>query len=152
MSPWLVALLTAAGTAAVLALLYLYVLPSKNSATATTTAAKLETPGRTTSRPAHPLAKHLEITGLRITEDARQRVKIQFVMVNHSGADLPDLELRVALKGSSPQPIFEFPFKLGSIGPYEVRDCSAVLKTNLRPYELPDWQLIKPEFQVVSEP
>ena len=99
---------------------------------------------------AHPLAKYVEIAGLRVMEDNRGQVKIGYIVVNHSPADLPDLRAQITLSAAG-KPVFEFPTTIPSIGPYESKDLTATVKTNLRPYELPDWQALKPTFVIKSE-
>jgi hypothetical protein len=144
-----VAAATAAGICALLAVLYLFVLPRKTPADATS----LESPSRTPASPtahAHPLAKYVEIAGLRVMEDNRGQVKIGYIVVNHSPADLPGLRAQITLSAAG-KPVFEFPTTIPSIGPYESKDLTATVKTNLRPYELPDWQALKPTFVIKSE-
>jgi hypothetical protein len=152
LSPALVAFLAASGIVVVLGILYLYVLPHSSPATSTP-AASLELPGGPASSQApHPLAKHLEIAGIRITQSAAQTVKIQLLVINHSAADLPDLMMHVTLRAASGgKPIFEVPVDLSSIGPYESRDVTATVKTTLKAYEIPDWQMVRAEFRL-SEP
>ncbi len=147
----LVALLAAVTLVGLLAVLYLWVLPRTNATAVPITT--LEQPGTATSSPksAHPLAKHLEVTGVRITEAASGRAKIQFVIVNHSGADLPEMEIAVSIR-SADRDFFDFSVKAPSIGPYESKEMSTTVKTALRPYEMPDWQLIRPRFEINSEP
>jgi hypothetical protein len=113
----------------------------------------LENPSNAPATPpphAHPLAKYIEIAGLRVIEGSPGQVKIGFIIVNHSPADLPDLRAQISLIAAG-KPVFEFPATIPSIGPYESKDLSATLKTNLRPYELPDWQALKPTFVIKSE-
>jgi hypothetical protein len=155
---WLIAIGFAAGLAGVLFLLYTYVLPKKSetaSATAgTPPAAGTVLPAAAAgagSKKAHPLAKFLEITGVRFTEDAKQRAKVQFVVVNHSAADLPELKMQIAVKAAG-KTVFDFPFSVPSIGPYESKDFSVPVQTSLKGYELPDWQFLKADFEITSEP
>lgn len=102
----------------------------------------------------HPLARHIEITGFRLSEDARQRATIQFLVVNHSGADVSGLEAEVQLLAVSPkgerQPVGRFSLKAPRLGPYESREFKAPLETALRVYELPDWQFLRAEFRITS--
>ena len=116
-------------------------------------AAPLQNPGVAgSSQPAHPLAKHLEVAGIRITETAPQTAKVNFVVINHSAADLPELKMEVSLRPTTGgNPVFEFPVNLPSIGPYESRDMTHTVKTKLKPYEIPDWQMLRPEFRITSE-
>ena len=113
---------------------------------------ELEKPGVPASNAAtaHPLAKYIEITGVRVMEGGAGQAKIAFLAVNHSPADLPALEAHLTLSGAG-QPIFDFPVLIPSIGPYESKDISSSVKTNLKPYELPDWQTLKPSLQIVAE-
>ena len=149
MSPALVALISAVGIVALLAILYLFVLPK---GTARTPAVTMEKPGVT--RPniatAHPLAKYIEVTGLRIAEGGPGQAKIIFAAVNHSAADLPELDAHMTLTGAG-QTIFEFPVSVPSLGPYESKDITTTVKTNLKPYEMPDWQTLTPALRILSE-
>jgi hypothetical protein len=149
-SPIIVSLCTAVGIVALLAILYLFVLPRGTASKASTTA--LEKPG-TPARAvvnAHPLAKYIEITGLRVIEGTKGQVKIAFVAVNHSPADLPELDAQLTLTGEGAT-IFEFKVTIPSIGPYESRDITTNVKTALKPYELPDWQALQPSLNILSE-
>lgn len=142
---------SAVGLMALLAVLYLYVLPR---GTASSTATTLENPGSpapVASTPAHPLAKYIEIAGIRVMEGSAGQVKIGYIVVNHSPADLPDLQARITLSAAG-QAVFEFPAAIPSIGPYESKDMAATLKTKLQPYELPDWQTLKPAIAITAEP
>jgi hypothetical protein len=94
-----------------------------------------------------PVFRNLELTGLRLTEDARHKPLVQFVLVNHSEADLGTVSAKVNLsgaKGSSQEPVGTFAFK-ASLGPYESKDIKAPLDTKLRVYEMPDWQYLRTE-------
>ena len=100
-----------------------------------------------------PFAKHLEISGLRVTENASKKLKANYVLVNHSGAELPDLELTVSLRAAGKDggaPICTFKAKVAGLGPYESKDLVAIVPTNLRAYELPDWQFLRAEFDVTG--
>lgn len=150
LSPTLVAVASAVGICALLAVLYLYVLPRSTSAPSSTS---LESPGGPPSTPAaqaHPLAKYIEISGLRVIERSAGQVRISYIVINHSPADLPDLRAQITLSAAG-KPVFEFPATIPSIGPYESKDLSATVKTQLRPYELPDWQALKPTFVIRSD-
>lgn len=151
MSPTVAALLAMAGVCGLLALLYFVVLPKGASTAAVQSpSATFESPGTAgVAQSAHPLAKHVEISGVRLIGE-KGRTRVQILVINHSGADLPELKLRVQLAAEGRTP-FEFPVTVPSLGPYEYRDLAATVKTNLKPYEWPDWQFIRPKFQVVSE-
>ncbi len=103
---------------------------------------------------AHRLAAHIEVTGLRLTEDAKQNAFIQFVVVNHWPAEVADLAATVNLRAvtmkGEQQPVGTFSFKIPLIGPYESKDLKAPVSTKLRVYELPDWQFLRVNVQITS--
>jgi hypothetical protein len=101
----------------------------------------------------HPYLKYIEITGWRLLQDARKQPEIKFIVVNHSGAEIPDLSAIVNLRahaGTETEPIGLFKFKLPSLGPYESKDLTAHLETKLKVYEFPDWQNLFEEIQITS--
>jgi hypothetical protein len=97
----------------------------------------------------HPLAKHVEVTGFRIREDKNQRVTVQMVIVNHSGADIAGLEMQVGLYAKGDL-VVEFPVKVKSLGPYEVAQGTGQAKAKLRAYEFPDWQFLTPKVTITA--
>jgi hypothetical protein len=134
---------------AVLALLYLYVLPHSSAKSSTTALESPKTAGNSATAAVNPLTKYIEITGLRLMEDKGGQAKIGYVVVNHSPADLPDLRAHITLSAAG-KPMFEFSAPIPSIGPYESKDLSTTIKTQLKPYELPDWEVLKPSFRITS--
>jgi hypothetical protein len=96
----------------------------------------------------------VEVTGVRISEDAKQKVKADFVVVNHSPAELPPLGLQVTLRASTAkpddEPIAVVDVTTSSIEANGSANVSAPLKTKLRAYELPDWQFLRATFEVTS--
>jgi hypothetical protein len=104
----------------------------------------------------HPLAKYVELVGFRLAEAGGGKLRIKFVVVNHSEADIGDLGVRVRLSTSTAKPddppIAEFDAKVPSLGPEEIQDVTATVPSKLRIYELPDWQFIRAEFEITSPP
>ncbi len=102
----------------------------------------------------HPLAKYLEVAGFRLSEKKQGALTVQFVMINHSDANITDLGLNVSLKpttaGPNDAPFCTFSVSLPSLGPVEAKDTTGECKTNLRIYELPDWNFIRPSFRISS--
>jgi hypothetical protein len=102
----------------------------------------------------HPLSKHIEVAGIRITEDAAQKAQVEFLVVNHSGADIADLGGMLTLKprGAKPEhaPLASFEFKVPSIGPYESKELKTTVRSNMRAYELPDWQFLQADLEITS--
>jgi hypothetical protein len=102
----------------------------------------------------HPLLKHIEIVGIRITEDAKQKAQVRFLVVNHSGAEITDLTGSVHLVARTAKagdaPVGTLALKTPSLGPYESKEVSAPLTTSLRAYELPDWQNVTAQVEITS--
>ena len=95
----------------------------------------------------NPELKDLELIGFRLTEDDKQMPFVQFVVVNHSGADLGEITLKGDLKGIANrglQTVGSFEFST-SLNAYESKDVKVPLETKLRVYELPDWQFLRAE-------
>ena len=132
--------------------MYLYVLPRQGGDTAQAPEkTALEAPAAAGSAGrAHPLAKHLEVTGVRLKDFKNGKATIQFVVVNHSAASLPEMTMDVKIV-SGGRTFFEIPAQLPSLGPYEVKDLSSPVATDLKSYEMPDWQMIRPQFSLRSE-
>ena len=153
----LVALLVAVVLVGLGAGAYFYLLPSSKTATP---ASKQPAPFEALSSfpspkaKAHPLAKFIEIAGMRVTEDLKQKAQIKFLVVNHSGAELGDLTLAITLKPSTAKPedkpVAVFTVKVASLRPYESREFNTSVKSELRAYELPDWQFLRAEFEITA--
>lgn len=153
--PALVMIGAAIGIVALLAILYLYVLPSKRTSSASTgsgaaTTTEAAAPAAA-GKAAHPYAKYLELTGVRVVEDAKQQAEVQFIVVNHSAADLPEMKMQVTVR-SGGKPLFDFPYSVPALGPYESKEAREKLKMEMKPYELPDWQFVKADFEITSSP
>lgn len=144
---WMLSLLVAA-VLIIIGLTVVVVKDSGRAAPSQPAAAVLETPaGSPTASQTNPVFRNVELTGLRLTEDAKQKPFVQVVVVNHSGADLGDLNAKVNLKAGAKkdqEPVGTFTLKT-SLGPYESKDVKAPLETKLRVYELPDWQFLRAE-------
>jgi hypothetical protein len=151
LSPTVVAILAAVGIAALLAVLYLYVLNRSGDEKTETAPVTLQKPGPAGSAAhAHPLAKHLEVSGVRMRDLKGGKATIQFVVINHSGGELPPMTMDLTVR-SADKVFFEVPVKLPSLGPYEVKDLSSSVTTELKSYELPDWQMVRPQFRLRTE-
>jgi len=102
----------------------------------------------------NPLAKYIELAGFRLSESGAGKMKVKFTAINHSDADLGDqtVKIRLFTNVSKPgdEPITEFQAKVPSLGPEETKDVDASATTKLRLYELPDWQFLRYDFDIVS--
>ena len=144
-------LCSAVGLVVLLAILYTFVLP-RGATTATRARTELQNPTAqgASATPAHPLAKYVQVTGIRIMPGGTGQAKIAYVVVNHSPADLPGLKAQLTLAGGGTT-FFDVPVEIPSIGPFETKDLTASVKTQLKPYELPDWQTLTPTLRIISE-
>jgi hypothetical protein len=100
----------------------------------------------------NPYAKYVEVTGIRVVEDAKKHANAQFLVVNHSSADLPELELEITLTTTTAKagddPLAVVTVKTGALPANGSKDVATPLNTKLRAYELPDWQFLKASFAI----
>ena len=150
MPAWLITILVAGVAVGVLFGAY-KLLGNRSGSSADSATAAAEQPAAKVDS-SNPYAKYLEVTGIRIVEDQKQQATAQFLVVNHSTADLPDLELQVTLNTTTAKagddPLAVVTVKTGSIPANGSKDVSAPLKTKLRAYEMPDWQFLKASFSI----
>ena len=104
----------------------------------------------------HPYSKNLELGGFRISESKGGSLRVKFNVVNHSQADLGDIDMEVTLApaGSKPEnpPICVLKVKVSGLGPEESKAVEATTATKLRVYELPDWQYIRAVYEITAPP
>jgi hypothetical protein len=100
----------------------------------------------------HPLANYVEVTGFRIAVDLNKKSEIHYIVVNHSAADLPDLNVFVTLRSADAQPgqppISRFSFKAPNLGPFESKEMTSSLERLSRLAALPEWQDLRAEVQI----
>jgi hypothetical protein len=106
-----------------------------------------------TSQSSNPYAKYLELVGFRIIEKSPGHLEVRFGVVNHSEADLGELKMDVNVRTTTAKPdeppLITFSTKV-SLGPSELKLMTVDVPTKLRVYELPDWQFLKPDFQLTE--
>jgi hypothetical protein len=104
----------------------------------------------------HPLAKFIELAGIRMEESGSGRLKVTIGVVNHSQADLGDVAFKIKLTTTAAKPedppIAEFEGKVSRLGPLEMKDMSTTVPLKLRLYELPDWQFLRVQYEITSAP
>ncbi len=147
-------LLVAAIAVGVGYVLYQYILPSSGSRSAVQQSPFEEVGEAAPNATAARIARHIEVTGFRITEDPQKRTQVQFLVVNHSAAEIGDLAgtvyLRTTESDPDDPPIAQFDFEADTIGAYESIEFKTVIETSLRAYEIPDWQFLKANLEVTS--
>lgn len=149
MPAWAVTLLVALGLVIAGGGLYYYVGNNRRPVAAAPQETAFETVKEAGKAPA--ASKIIEVTGIRVFEEARKPV-VRFMVINHSAAELPGVSGTILLKAAGKDdPIASIPLKLSSLGPYEGKDITAPLKTKLRAYEIPDWQFIQVETRLEAQ-
>jgi hypothetical protein len=95
-------------------------------------------------RSTHPLAKQIEVTGLRLRMPKPGQAEVQMVVVNHSAAEIAELSMDVVLggKGSSKE-VAAFPVKVKRLSPFGSSEVTARAKTEISAIDLPDWQFLE---------
>jgi hypothetical protein len=108
----------------------------------------------TASNTSNSLAKYVELVGFRINEKSPGKLQVQFGVVNHSEGDIGDMALEVHLGTTAAKPgdppLISFPAKVSALGPLDLKNVSIEVPTKMRIYELPDWQFLKPDFQITE--
>jgi hypothetical protein len=108
----------------------------------------------TATNGSNSLAKYIELVGFRISEKNPGKLTVQFAVVNHSGADLGDVKLKISLTTTAAKPgepaLIGFPAQASSLGPSEMKNISVDVPTKLRAYELPDWQFLVANFEITD--
>jgi hypothetical protein len=100
-----------------------------------------------------PLAKFVEVTGFRIvtsSADATKKAEVQYLVVNHSDADISDANVFITLRSAKPgqAPLCRFSFKIPSLGPFEAKEMSSPIEKSARGISLPDWQDVRADVQI----
>ncbi len=149
---WLAALLTLVLIGGGLFLLYRYLSSNRAGAPAAQKTTPFEAPQQQAS--AHPFAKYVEVTGVRVLEGPDKKLRTRFVVVNHAPAELAGFRLRITLEAVNAAPseavIAVIDASPGAIPAYGVKDMEAPLVTHLRVYELPDWQFVRVRVEIID--
>jgi hypothetical protein len=100
----------------------------------------------------HPLAKQLEVTGIRLRTPKPGQAEVQAVVVNHSAADIASLNMDVVLmaKGTTKE-VAVFPVKVKKLGPFASTEVTAKTKTQMSAIDLPDWQFLEAKVVIASD-
>jgi hypothetical protein len=109
-------------------------------------------PAEKTASGTHPFAKHIEVVGIRLLETADKKPLVRFVVINHSPAKFTGLALRVSFVATNGNgdAFATVAAPVGDIPAYGTKDMEAPLQTQMRIYELPDWQFVRPQVEVTA--
>jgi hypothetical protein len=101
---------------------------------------------------AHPLARFVEITGLRVSADLNHKSQLQYLVVNHSSARLSDVLLKISVRSTSDSPgapaLFTLSVIVPSLGPNQSKEIKTDLDAALRSTAIPDWDNLRADVQV----
>lgn len=152
---WLVTLLVFGGLLGLGAAFYFWYLPSsKREREPVAEAPAAAEPGKPAAK-INPLTKNLEIAGLRVSEDARQKIQVRMIVINHSAADMGDVKLNITLTSNpangAPSNVATFPIAVSDLGPMEAKEVKGTFNTKLRAYEVPDWQFLKATAEILEK-
>ncbi|MEJ5368597.1 MAG: hypothetical protein WHT08_09775 [Bryobacteraceae bacterium] len=150
---WLAAVLTLAVVGGGLFFLYRYLSEGSGARETAKQAAPFERPQPQGA--AHPFAKYLEVTGIRMLEGSDKKLMVRFVVVNHAPAELSRIRLRISLETANAEPgeavIAVVDARPGTIPAHGIKDMEAPLVTALKVYELPDWQYVRARVEIIDE-
>lgn len=94
------------------------------------------------------LARFVEVTGFRVVDDPQRGSRVQYILVNHSGAAIPSMSLRIAVHSMAAEagskPLFTISAVVNGLAPYESREVVATLD-NIAAKDIPDWEYLKPD-------
>ena len=103
----------------------------------------------TGARRVHPLARQIEVTGIRLRVPRPGQAEVQLLVVNHSAAEIAGLSMEVVLvgKGTSKE-VAVFPVTVKRLSPFGSVEVTAKTKTMVSAIDLPDWQFLEPKVVV----
>ncbi len=103
----------------------------------------------------HPFARFVEVTGLRVVADLNHRSQVQYIVVNHSSAQLSGMLIRIAVRSSSDPagsaPLFTVSAVVPSLGPHQSKEIRTDLDSELRSSAIPDWEYLRTDVQVGTQ-
>ena len=102
----------------------------------------------------HPFARFVEVTGLRVVADANHRSQVQYIVVNHSSAELTGMAIKIAVRSSKDPagtpPLFTVSAIVPSLAPHQSKEIRTDLDSELRASAIPDWEYLRTDVQVGS--
>ncbi len=154
---WLISVLTMLTLLAACISVWLYIstTPAKEAAPAPPPAksspAGTAIPARS-SAPQNALTKYLEVSGLRLAVNSAHKSSVQYLIVNHSAAELSDVKLTVSVRSASGNaqqaPLFVFNTTIPALSAYESRELSTPIDTTVHSLDVPDWTNLRAELTV----
>jgi hypothetical protein len=97
----------------------------------------------------HPFAKQIEVTGVRLRMPKSGQAEVEFLVVNHSAAEIASLTMDVALlaKGTNKE-VAVFPVTVKRLSPFGFANLTAKTNTEVSAIDLPDWQFLETRISI----
>lgn len=124
-------------------------------------AASVPSEPRRTSKPApeppipvaeeHPGARFIEVAGVRVVTAPNRKPQLQYIVINHSAAELTGLNIHIALRSAdSPAgaPLIRVSSIVPSLGANQSKEIRTDLDAGLNAASIPDWQSLRTEILV----
>ena len=149
----MISFLVMAGLLAVGIAVVFYLLPASHTAADAKSAAPepLTTPAVEAS---HPVSQYIEVTGIRFVMDPNKKSEIQYLVVNHSAAELSDMTVFVTVKTANAKagqpPLCRFSFRSTGLAPFESKEMTSSIEKLPHPVTLPDWHDLRAEVQIAQ--
>jgi len=102
----------------------------------------------------HPAARSVEVAGVRVVTGANKRPQLQFLVINHSSAELTGLNIRIGVRSvdaSQDAPLFTVSSMLASLGPNQSKEIRADLDPSISPSVIPDWHSLRTDILVARQ-
>ncbi len=103
--------------------------------------------------PANPLARVVEVAGIRfVTDIPGQSPQIHYLVVNHGNLPLVGLTVNVTLRSGADadSPLSQFAFRAPRLAPYESKEMVSSIQGFNRAVALPDWRDLRAEIQIAQ--
>ncbi len=107
-----------------------------------------------TTTAATPFARDVEVSGLRIGADLLHRSQLQYLVINHSGAQLNGVVLHIKVTSTAPGNkgvLFQVSAVVPVLGPNESKEIRTDIQGQLESKPIPDWQYLKTEVQISGQ-
>ena len=100
----------------------------------------------------HPLARFVEVTGLRVVADLQHRSQLEYIVVNHCGSELSGLVLHITVRSNLQDgtPLFRVSAAVPSLGPYQAKELRTDVDTQLQSTAIPEWDDLKADVRVTT--
>jgi hypothetical protein len=99
----------------------------------------------------HPAARSVEVAGVRIVMGPNKKPQLQYIVVNHSSAEITGLNIRIAVRSVDAlagPPLFSVSSVVAALGPNQSKEIRADLNSSIQPSAIPDWQSLRTEILI----